>query len=447
MKPKPRKPKPRTFYEQAPRGGRGAATWRAWQLSALTLSALALGGSWTLSHAALSAARPPPVAVPGQPPSFTVLLAGRDIAYCYYRTPCRDQNTRTGLWQPPNTDTIMLLKVNGTRVNALSIPRDTNVGPFRPGAGIAVQKVNSQYFRAGPQALASAVEQITGERVDYYAVVNTSFVAAVVNALGGLDVTVPDIPAYGDPSKRGIYFDDNAADLHVHLTPGRHHLSGPASVAYLRMRKGFGDDYGRMDHQKAAVAQLVDKLKTPSGLAGALPTIFRGLSGSVESNLDPALLEQMLPYLNGYQLNFATLPTSEVRGTTNLAVDRAELARVWGAGAQVPTQRAMTARIFDASGANLGGKVAWALGQRGVRVAGVEAEPPSGERSQVFTLDQVAGASAVARWLSLPSLQGLRFPVPSGEVGVYLGADAAKRYAELARLNVGASQSGTTENP
>lgn len=422
--------------------------WRAWQLSALTLSALALGGYWALTHTAGAARRALAVTPAGQPPSFTLLLAGRDIAYCYYRTPCRDQNTRTGLWQPPNTDTIMLVKVNGTRVSALSIPRDTNVGPFRPGESVAAQKVNSQYFRAGPQALASAVEQITGERVDSYAVVSTSFVAAVVNALGGLDVTVPDIPAYGAPGKRGIYFDDNAADLHVHLTPGRHHLDGKDAVAYLRMRKGFGDDYGRMDHQKAAVAQLVDKLRTPAGLAGALPTLLRGLTGSVESNLDPALVQQMLPYLGGYQLSFATLPTTEIRGTTNLAVDRAELARVWGEGVQASVQNtAASVHILDASGAGLGRKVAWALERRGVRVAGVDTERPSAERSQVFTLDQVAPASAVARLLNLPRLQGLRFPVAAGEVGVYLGADAATRYAELARLNVGTTiQTGKTEN-
>ena len=436
--------KPTVFYT-APR--RAAPAWRAWQLSALTLSALALAGYWTLTQPAGAARRALSVTPAGQPPSFTLLLAGRDIAYCYYHTPCRDQNTRTGLWQPPNTDTIMLVKVLGAQVNVLSIPRDTNVGPFQPSRGVAVQKVNAQYFRGGPQALVSAAEEISGERVDAYAVVSTDFVAAVVDALGGLDVTVPDIPAYGEPAKRGIFFDDNAADLHVHLTPGRHHLNGPAAVAYLRMRKGFGDDYGRMDHQKAAVAQLVDKLRTPGGLARALPTILRGLSGSVESNLDPALLQEALPYLNGYQLNFATLPTTEIRGTTNLAVDRAGLARVWDAGARLPAQDvAANVRIFDASGAALGPKVAWALQQRGVRVAGVSAEPLGGERSQVFTLDQVARASELARQLNLPRLQGLRFPVQAGEVGIYLGADAAARYAELARLNVANTPDTPTEN-
>ncbi len=164
-------------------------------------------------------------AVPGEAPHLTLLVAGRDIVYCAPYTPCKDQDTRK-VWQPPNTDSIMLIKVDGSKINVLSIPRDTNVGPYDPNRGPASQKVNSQYWSSGLQGLSSAVEEITGERVDYTAVVRTDYVERVIGALGGLDVTVPDIAAYGHPDQRGIQFDDNAANLHVHLQPGPHHLDG-----------------------------------------------------------------------------------------------------------------------------------------------------------------------------------------------------------------------------
>lgn len=410
--------------------------WRAWQLSGLLLAALSLAGYWTLTSSS-GEVRRLALAAPGTAPHFTLLLAGRDIVYCYYRTPCADQNQKTGLYQPPNTDTIMLIKVDGTRVNVLSIPRDTNVGPFDPARGIAFQKVNSQYFRGGPEALAQAAEAITGEHVDSYMIVRTDYVAAVINALGGMDVTVPDVPGYA--GKRGIQFDDNAADLHVHLDPGPHHLDGKVAVSYLRMRKGFGDDYGRMDHQKQALTQLLDKLRGPGGLS-ALPTILRGLtSGSVETNLDPALAQQMLPFLHDFKLSFATLPTTEIPGTSNLAADREALAALWDtpdAGQNSAADQPAPVRIFDASGSGQGARLGAALKALGYPVQGVTVEPPSRQGSQVFTLDRPGEAGQLADLLGLPRLQGLRFAIERGEVGLYLGQDTTQTYAVLKQLKL-----------
>ena len=299
--------------------------WRAWQLSGLTLAALSLAG-YAVLNAPGSEARRVVARVPGQAPHLTLLLAGRDIVYCAPYTPCKDQDARK-VWQPPNTDTIMLVKIDGTRVNVLSIPRDTNAGPYDRSRGQASQKINSQYWTAGLTGLSSAVEQITGERVDYTVVVRTDYAARVIGALGGLDVTVPDVAAYGKPGQRGIQFDDNAANLHVHLEPGPHHLDGPQGVAYLRMRKGVGDDYGRIDHQKQALSQLIGKLKTPAGLAAALPVILSGLGNGVDTNADAGLVESLTPALSQFRLNFATLPTQEIPGTFNLAADPVALAR------------------------------------------------------------------------------------------------------------------------
>ncbi|ADV68751.1 LCP family protein [Deinococcus maricopensis] len=421
------RPPAQTFYAE-----RTVPAWRAWQLSSLLVCATALGGFWALTGTG-GEARSVAMTTPGAPPHFTLLVAGRDIVYCYYRTPCKDQNQRTGLWQPPNTDTLMLMKVDGTRVDVLSIPRDTNVGEFNPALGVSAQKINSFYFREGPSGLARAVETVTGEHVDAYAIVRTDFVERVVDALGGLDVTVPDVPSYGDPKRRGIHFDDNAANLHVHLDPGAHHLDGQAAVAFLRMRKGFGDDYGRMDHQKQAISQLASKLKTPAGLA-ALPTILGGLQDGVETNVDPTLLQQVQPYLSSFKLAFATLPTNEIPGVSNLAPDRAALARIWGVPADTNVQNARV-HLVDASGANLGGPLARLLRASGYTVRTVETAPLSRENSQVFTLDAVGAAERLADQLGLPRLQGLRFPVQSGEIGVYLGQDAQSAYPELARIN------------
>jgi len=414
----------------------GRRRWRlrAVQAFGLSLAALTLGGLAVLSapgdagQAALS---------PGSLPHFTLLLAGRDIVYCYYRTPCQDQDQRSGLLQPPNTDTLMLIKVDGTRVSVLNIPRDTNVGDFDPALKWAEQKVNSRYWAGGPQALTQAVETITGERVDAYMVVRTDYVARVIDALGGLNVTVPE---------GGIEWVDQAAGVDLRLPAGNHHLGGEQAVLYLRVRKGFGDDYGRIDHQKQALTQLAGRLRSAQGLA-ALPTILGGVGNGVETNADPGWLPALLPALPELKLSFATLPTSPIPGTFNLAVDREALARVWGgAGGSGPGGSAageltlpdVTVRAVDASGANLGPALERALRTLGYGRVTVQTAPASGEASQVFTAQDVEAAAQLADTLGLPRLQGERFPVEAGEVGILLGADARRSLAALSALNSGA---------
>ncbi|MBB5235738.1 LCP family protein [Deinococcus budaensis] len=405
--------------------------WRAMQAFGLSLAALTLGGLAVLSAPGNAGQAAPS---PDGLPHFTLLLAGRDIVYCYYRTPCRDQDQRSGLLQPPNTDTLMLIRVDGTRVNVLNIPRDTNVGDFDPARKWAEQKVNGRYWAGGPQALTQAAETITGERVDAYMVVRTDYVARVIDALGGLDVTVPE---------GGIEWVDQAAGVDLRLPAGNHHLNGEQAVLYLRVRKGFGDDYGRIDHQKQALTQLAGRLRSAQGLA-ALPTILGGVGNGVETNADPGWLPALLPHLGDLKLSFATLPTTPVPGTFNLAVDREALARVWGAGGaavgaagtgSAPSLPSVTVRVVDASGARLGPALARALRTLGYARVDVRAAPQSGEASQVFTGQDVEAASQLADTLGLPRLQGERFPVEAGEVGILLGADARRSLAALSALD------------
>ncbi|MDP9764743.1 LCP family protein [Deinococcus enclensis] len=414
-----------------PRGDRPAlgvrrrlAGLRALQVFGLSLAGLTLGGLALLSTGGYA----PEAAAGSVAPRFSVLLAGRDIVYCYYRQPCKDQDQRTGLAQPPNTDTVMLVKVDGSQVTVLSIPRDTNVGEFDPQRSRAEQKVNSQYFSGGPEALLRAAETITGEPVRSYVIVRTDYVERVIDALGGLDVTVPE---------GGIEWVDQAAGVNLKLAPGEHHLNGKDAALFLRVRKGFGDDYGRIDHQKQALTQLAARLRSAQGLA-ALPTILGGIGNGVETNLDPNLLTAMRPFLPQMKLSFATLPTDPIPGTFNLAVNRERLAAVWGdAGAQAPTPTALPdvrVRIEDASGAKLGLTLQRALKALGYAQVSTVTIPESREASQVFTQDAVTEATFLAGALNLPRLQGERFPVGPREIGIYLTADARDHLPALARM-------------
>ncbi|AXG99515.1 LCP family protein [Deinococcus wulumuqiensis] len=419
----PSDPSPAPVSTPPGSSGRAAppAPKRAWrragQVFGLSLSALTLAG-----YALLTTGRGAAPLVAGEVPQLTLLLAGRDVVYCYYRQPCKDQDQREGLYQTPNTDTLMVVKVSPAGINVLNIPRDTNVGDYDDRTPAAEQKINGKYWSGGPQELTRAVEEVTGEKVDSFVVVRTDYVERVIDALGGLDVSVPE---------PGVEWVDQAAGVDLKLAPGKHHLAGREAVWYLRVRKGFGDDYGRIDHQKQALTQLAGRLKSPQGLA-ALPTILGGVGNGVETNVDPAVLTQLVPHLPGLKLRFATLPTDTIPGTFNLAVNRERLAQVWGGGSPVAAGTPeVRVKVWDASGAGLGPRLARALALTGYREVEVQTLERSNETSQVLTGPDVATAEQLADTLNLPRLQGERFPVAAGEVGILLGADAAQGLGAL----------------
>ena len=402
--------------------------WRTVQLTSLMLAASGLLGFALMSAQGITGKRAGLVTASGEAPSFTVLLAGLEASYCAWATPtaparkCTAEEAvdRNKVVDGMHTDTIMLATFNKTNVQILNIPRDTQAeGTYR--------KINSSFKIGGPEQLLADVETLIGQRIDYYAIVRLDFVGDVIDRLGGLDVVAP----------ADVAFDDRAADLHLHLTAGPHHLDGKDAVAFLRMRKapGWGDDYGRIDRQKLAIAQLLDKLRSSQGLS-ALPGILTQFNTGVITNADPSMIDAMVPFLKSYRLQMATLPTNEISGSSNLAVDRAALDAMNAPTQQVAQSAIPEApvRIVDGSGTGLGKKLSNYLSLQGYKISRVEEQTASSEQSSVATRNEVNDAEQVSTRLNLPRIQTLRLPVEYGEVVVFLGQDANTKYAALAAL-------------
>lgn len=182
---------------------------------------------------------------------------------------------------PKRTDTLMLLNYNPKTksANILSIPRDTLIKINGKN-----QKINAAHAIGGVQGAIDAVENLLGVDVNYYAKLNYEGFRKLIDAIGGIDMTI----------KYNMNYDDTAQNLHIHFNKGETvHLDGAKAEEYFRWRKnndGTGlptGDLGRIDNQHEFISKVIEKLKSPS-IIFKLGGILKTIPEFVETNMEPA---------------------------------------------------------------------------------------------------------------------------------------------------------------
>lgn len=198
---------------------------------------------------------------------WTVLYVGTDL-----------NEAREANGQPPNADALMLVSLSADQsaLTLVSLPRDTVDLPLADG-GTYENKINALYAQAGADALAGAMEELYGLDVDAHIVLDMDDFAALVEAVGGVDVSPPD-PIV-----------DPIVDLD--LGPGPQALDASAALGYVRTR--IDEDYGRMARQQEVLMALVARLVDPAADVD-LRALLAGLD-SLETDLPldqlPTLVE------------------------------------------------------------------------------------------------------------------------------------------------------------
>ncbi len=211
-------------------------------------------------------ARPRPEDIKGP---LNVLLAGID--------PRRGDPT----WIP-RADSVLVMHVPAglDRGYLFSLPRDLLVAipPFPKSgyAGNAQDKLaHAMYFGSmvpgspnanyaqGFELLAATVSQYTGiARFDAGAIIDFSGFKDVIDALGGIDMTVDERVASihlepdGDPRDR---VGDSYVGEQMVYEPGLRHFKGWQALDYARQRYVTGGDYARQRHQQQLVRAMVAK--------------------------------------------------------------------------------------------------------------------------------------------------------------------------------------------
>lgn len=183
---------------------------------------------------------------------FTVLLMGVDST-----------SDRLNANAAFNGDTLMLISFNPHTLSAtvFSIPRDTYV-PIACLKNGGSSKINSS-AAYGTQCVINTIQNLTDIKIDYYVKVNFKGVVDLVDALGGVDITVPEkIKFCEQNSKRSFKKQDLLC-----IESGFQHMNGEQALAFARHRKTLpAGDFQRVQHQQLVVEAIANSAKNLSNV-------------------------------------------------------------------------------------------------------------------------------------------------------------------------------------
>ena len=209
---------------------------------------------------------------------FNVLISGSD--------------TRGGFDENGRSDVIMVATINPKTSTVLltSIPRDYYVTTTCDAADGcqegALDKITHTGIH-GTNTTKRTVEKLLGIEINYTFKVGFDTVTDIVDAVGGIDVTVA--PGYAVSS--------------FYTLPGVHegvnHLNGEHALAYARERYAYSEgDRQRTKNQQQVLMAIMDKVTSP-----AIVTNYASIMDSMANTFSTTMSNDEITSLIKYQLN------------------------------------------------------------------------------------------------------------------------------------------------
>jgi len=131
---------------------------------------------------------------------------------------------------------------------------------------------------AGGNLAAAVVSDITGQRIDYWVGVDFKAFEDVVNALGGIDLTVDEV-LHDEHFPKG----ETTGVTTVHFNAGRQHMDGERALQFARSRMST-NDYDRSKRQQKILLAVRQRVFTLDALPRMLG-LFDALQKNVITNL------------------------------------------------------------------------------------------------------------------------------------------------------------------
>lgn len=169
------------------------------------------------------------------------------------------------------TDTMIVVSIDPESGDTamISLPRNFSGMTLPEGQGVwdcdcFPRLLNDLYLEAtqhpdwfpgqgdpGPRAIKTAIGSLLDLDIHYYALVTLDGFVGIVDALGGVDIEVPNrIVDETYPHEDGVTIEN------VVIEPGTQHLDGHLALAYARIRR-HADDFARMNRQRCVLGAVM----------------------------------------------------------------------------------------------------------------------------------------------------------------------------------------------
>ena len=141
-----------------------------------------------------------------------------------------------------------------------------------------------------------AIGTLVDLEIHYYALINLIGFINLIDAIGGVDITVPT-------QVRDEYTGPDGVTQIIDLAPGEYHFDGYETLGYARVRKATSD-YNRMARQRCVLRAIV-RQADPVGVIRAFPAIANVLKNNLFTDIPlerlPEFIE-LIPKINADEI-------------------------------------------------------------------------------------------------------------------------------------------------
>ena len=259
-----------------------------------------------------------PKGTPAAHGSENFLLVGSDAREGLSRSEQARLHTGSGDYGQ-HSDTMILAHIShdgGGHATLVSLPRDSlvEVPEWTDPKTHRVHpehksKLNAAYSLGGPALTVATIERATGVRIDHYVEVNFTGFLKMVNAIGGVDVCIPENVARRMPDR----------DSGLNLPAGKSHIKGPQALAYVRARHIYpNQDLGRIQAQQKFVGAMIRQTLSAGTISN--PLKIKHLLDAIGDSLttdrkfgssDLLRLATSLRNFSPSHVTFATVPVAD----------------------------------------------------------------------------------------------------------------------------------------
>lgn len=211
------------------------------------------------------------------------------------------------------TDVIFVVHFDSKtkKIDMLSVPRDTRVKIPKsrmtsrvPSDGYV--KINEVHSYAGKsnaiENSTKQIEELLNITVDNYVKVNLTGFKNIVDAIGGVEMDVPQNMVYEDPEQ----------NLHINLKKGMQTLNGQKAEQLVRFRKDYAQgDLKRIDVQHIFMKALIDKILNMDNLIKNAPQLAYNIVKYVSTDIGLNEILEYIEYIDDIKadnITMATLP-------------------------------------------------------------------------------------------------------------------------------------------